>query len=88
MPAGRLPTRADPWGLLEFRVPLDVFVEPLDRLYYTASAVKQVGILSLPQQAIHIELPRVARTLGREVYTDVLADFLTQASGLLLARGQ
>ena len=67
---------------------LDVFVEPLDRLYYTASAVKQVGILSLPQQAIHIELPRVARTLGREVYTDVLADFLTQASGLLLARGQ
>ena len=67
---------------------LDILVEPLDRLYYTASAVKQVGILTLPQRAIHIELPRVARTLGREAYTDVLADFLTQASGLLLTRGQ
>ena len=67
---------------------LQVLVEPLDQLYYTASAVKQAGILTLPQRAIHIELPRVARTLGREAYTDVLADFLTQASGLLLTRGQ
>jgi hypothetical protein len=60
----------------------------LDRLYYTASAAKQVGILRLPQRAIHIELPRAARTSGREAYTDVLADFLSQASGLLLAQGQ
>ncbi len=67
---------------------LQILVEPLDRLYYAASAVKQVGILTLPQRAIHIELPRVARTLEREAYTDVLADFLTQTSGLLLARGQ
>ena len=67
---------------------LQILVEPLDRLYYRASAVKQVGILTLPQRAIHIELPRGARTLGREAYTDVLADFLTQASLLLLARGQ
>lgn len=67
---------------------LDVLVEPLDRLYYTASAVKQVGILRLPQRAIHIELPRAARTSGREAYTDVLADFLSQAAGLLLAQGQ
>jgi hypothetical protein len=67
---------------------LDVLVEPLDRLYYTASAAKQVGILRLPQWAIHIELPRAARTSGREAYTDVLADFLSQASGLLLAQGQ
>ena len=66
---------------------LDVLVEPLDRLYYTASAVKQGGILRLPQRAIHIELPRVARTLGREAYTGVLADFLSQASGVLLAQG-
>lgn len=67
---------------------LQILVEPPDRLYYTASAVKQSGILTLPQRAIHIELPRVARTLGREAYTDVLADFLTQAWGLLLTRGQ
>ena len=66
---------------------LDVLVEPLDRLYYTASAVKQGGILRLPQRAIHIELPRAARTLGREAYTGVLADFLSQASGVLLAQG-
>lgn len=67
---------------------LDVLVEPLDRLKYTASAAKQAGILRLPQRAIHIELPRAARTLGREAYTDVLADFLSQAAGLLLAHGQ
>ncbi len=66
---------------------LDVLVEPLDRLYYTASAVKQIGILRLPQRAIHIELPRAARTSGREAYTDVLADFLSQATGLLLTQG-
>lgn len=65
---------------------LDVLVEPLDRLYWTASAVKQVGILKLSGRAIHVELPRVARTLGREAYTDVLADFLTEAIRLLLAR--
>lgn len=67
---------------------LDILVEPLDRLYYGASVVKQVGIFTLPQRAIHIELPRVARTAGREVYTDVLADFLREASGLLLAQGR
>lgn len=67
---------------------LDVLVEPLDRLYYTASTVKQVGIFTLPQRAIHIELPRVARALGREAYTDVLADFLTEASGFLITRRQ
>ncbi len=65
---------------------LDVLVEPLDRLHYTASAVKQVGIFRLPQRALHIELPKVARTLGREAYTEVLADFLTEASRLLVAR--
>jgi hypothetical protein len=67
---------------------LDVVVEPLDRLTYTASAAKQGGILRLPRRAIHIELPRAARTLGREAYTDVLADFLSQAAGLLLVQGQ
>ncbi len=67
---------------------LEILVEPLDRLYYTASAVKQVGVFTLPQRGMHIELPRVARSVGRDAYTDVLADFLTQALSLLLARGQ
>lgn len=67
---------------------LEVLVEPLDRLSFTASSAKQVGILKLPERAFHIELPRVARTLGREAYTDVLADFLAQASRLLLSKGR
>ncbi len=65
---------------------LDVLVEPLDRLSVMASSAKQAGIVRPPERAIHIELPRVARTLGRQAYTDVLADFLTQASRLLLAK--
>ncbi len=67
---------------------LEVLVEPLDRLYYTASAVKQVGVFTLPQRGMRIELPRVVRSVGRDAYADVLADFLAQASSLLLARGQ
>lgn len=66
---------------------LDVLVEPLDRISYTASAVKQIGILRLPERAMHLELPRVARAHhGREAYTAVLADFLAQAARLLLAK--
>lgn len=67
---------------------LDILVEPFDRLHWTASGAKQAGILRLPERAIHIELPRVARTIGREAYTDILADFLSQASRLLAARGR
>lgn len=62
---------------------LDVLVEPVDRVSLTASVAKQIGILKLPAQAIHIELPRVARTLGRETYTRVLGEFLTEAARFL-----
>lgn len=59
---------------------LDVVVEPADTLRYAASGAKRVGILRLPERALHIELPKAARTEWCEVYTSVLADFLLQAA--------
>jgi hypothetical protein len=45
-------------------------------------AAKREGILRLPQRALHIELPRVARQEAREVYVHILADFLREATAL------
>src|SRR5439155_11161188 len=59
---------------------LDVVIEPADTLRYAASGAKRVGILRVPERALHIELPKAARTEWREVYTAVLADFLLQAA--------
>ena len=58
---------------------LQVRVEPVDPVFHTASGAKRAGILRLPPQALHIELPRVARHEGRAVYTLILADFLREA---------
>jgi hypothetical protein len=58
---------------------LEILVEPADTLRYAASGAKRDGILRLPQQALHIELPRAARREWRETYTAILADFLVQA---------
>ena len=63
-------------------VRLDIAVEPADPVFYTASSAKRDGILTLPLQALHIELPRAARTEFADVYTAVLADFLVQAVSL------
>jgi hypothetical protein len=63
---------------------LEVWVELQDPVVYTASAAKQSGILGQTPLALHIELPRVARTTHREAYTTVLADFLIQSAALLL----
>ena len=63
---------------------LDVWVESQDPVVYTASAAKQSGILAQTPLALHIELPRAARTTHREAYTTVLADFLIQSAALLL----
>lgn len=63
---------------------LDVLVEGLDPLRYTASAAKRVGVLRLAERAMHIELPRVARTTHRDAYTALLGDFLSQIGTLLL----
>jgi hypothetical protein len=48
---------------------LQVWVETLDPLRYTASAAKRWGILSRTPRALHIELPRVARAAYRGLYT-------------------
>lgn len=61
---------------------LEVRVEPADRVLFTASAAKRAGILRLPHRALHVELPRAARTDGRELYGAILSDFLLQAAAL------
>lgn len=63
---------------------LEVWVESQDPVVYTASAAKRSGILGQTPLALHIELPRVARTTHRDAYTTVLADFLIQSAALLL----
>jgi hypothetical protein len=67
---------------------LDVWMEPLDPLWYTASAAKQSGLMGQAAVAMHIEMPRAARTTYRELYTTVLADFLIQSAALLLPAGR
>jgi hypothetical protein len=62
---------------------LAVRVEPADPVSSAASATR-AGILRLPQRALRIELPRVAREEGRELYTLILADFLREAITLPL----
>jgi hypothetical protein len=58
---------------------LEILVEPADPIRYAATGAKRAGILRLPRQALHIELPRAARVEWRETYTAILADFLVQA---------
>ncbi|HYY06921.1 MAG TPA: hypothetical protein VE997_10085 [Candidatus Limnocylindria bacterium] len=59
---------------------LPVLIEPADALRDTASGAKCCGSLTLPERALHIELPKAARAEWREVYTAILADFLVQAA--------
>jgi hypothetical protein len=65
---------------------LDVLVEGVDPVTYRASGAKRDGILRLPERALHIELPRVARLDGRAVYSAILAGFLREAVPLLQSR--
>jgi len=58
---------------------LEILVEPANPVRYAASGAKRDGILRLPQRALHIELPKAARTEWRETYIAILADFLIQA---------
>ena len=65
---------------------VDALVEPADRLFYGAAGSKHDGVVRLPARALHLELPRAARTDARELYLAILADFLTQASMLPAGR--
>ena len=68
---------------------LEILVEPVDALRYSASASKSNGLLGRSEKALHIELPKVARTTYREAYTAMLGDFLTQWADLQAsARGK
>jgi hypothetical protein len=62
---------------------LEVRVDSVDVLRYTASAAKRYGVPASSQRALHIELPRTARTTYREAYTELLADFLAQSAAVL-----
>ena len=64
---------------------LQALVEPADPVVYAASGAKRLGILRPPERALHFELPRVARIDWRELYTVILADFLSQAVTLPIA---
>ena len=64
---------------------LEIFVEPVDSLRYSASASKSGGVLARSEKGLHVELPRVARTTSREAYTVMLGDFLSQWADLLTA---
>jgi hypothetical protein len=59
-----------------------VRVEPADPVSPSASGAKRAGILRVPQRALSIELPRVARGEARELYSQILADFLREAIAL------
>ena len=58
---------------------LAILVEPADTLRYNASGAKRDGMLRLPARALHIELPRAARSEWRTLYTAILAELLTEA---------
>lgn len=63
---------------------LAVRVEPIDPIRYTASGAKQTGILRQAERALHIEIPRSARTEWRALYTEVLAQFLAETAQSLV----
>jgi hypothetical protein len=65
---------------------LEIFVEPADTLRYAATGAKRDGILRFPQRALHIELPKAARTDWHAMYLAILADFLVQAIQLPAGR--
>ena len=68
---------------------LEIFVEPVDALRYSASASKSGGLLGRSERSLHIELPKSARTTYRETYTTMLGAFLTEWADLQSsARGQ
>jgi hypothetical protein len=58
---------------------LSILVEPANPVRYAASGAKRDGILRLPQRALHIELPKAARTDWRATYVAILSEFLAQA---------
>jgi hypothetical protein len=63
---------------------LEVRVESVDPLRYTAAASKRSGVLGASDRALHIELPRAARIAHRDAYTVVLAEFLLQSLAVLV----
>ena len=59
---------------------LEIVVEPEDRVYFSATGAKEAGVLRLPARALHIELPRVARTRWRAACVGILSQFVSETS--------
>ena len=64
---------------------LEVSVEPRTAIREAAPAVRPAGVFGGPR-VLQIDLPRSLRTTYREVYTSVLAAFLTESVSFLVAR--
>ncbi|PWU17057.1 MAG: hypothetical protein C5B48_16490 [Candidatus Rokuibacteriota bacterium] len=65
---------------------LDVWIESLDPVRDTAPASRRIGLLAASPRALSIELPRLARTSYREMYTALLGDVLVQCAPFLISR--
>jgi hypothetical protein len=66
------------------RLRFAIAIEGIDRLRYMAAAAKRRGLLAAAPRALHVELPRAARTTDREAATSMLADLLSRSPALLL----
>ena len=69
--------RARPAGMR-----LEVRVRPADPVVQAASGAGRAGNSRPSSRALHIELPRVARQEGRQLYALILTDFLREAIAL------
>jgi hypothetical protein len=65
---------------------LDVLVQPVQ--LDAAAGATPLSAVHSPERGIQIQLPSLVQTVGREVYTEILAEFLRESSRLLLARGK
>lgn len=58
----------------------DLLIEPVDKIRLAASCAKKIGIFRDFNRVIHLELPNQMRAHPyQEVYTAILADFLSRA---------
>lgn len=65
----------------------ELVIEPADKIRLTASCAKKIGIFRDFSQVIHLELPRQMRSYPyQEMYSTILADFLSQAAAILVLR--
>ena len=65
---------------------LEVWVAPPNARPGVVLTAPPSGLPVSPRQTLRIELPRLARTTYREIYTELLGDFLVQSAAFLVPR--